>query len=187
MPSAILNMDGNRTSQPSLAAGQYCRALPSMAAAVGIRAASVAEWRNDAPGQVRSCTQRNMRNFCAAAPIRRAPLCPLQDNTLLSGCWYPDEDICKARRFQTLDWLKKQKKIVKLGLNADAGYFTVSMLQTLTIMRKGLNGADADDYPASENRWLKDHTKKTLPSTPQETDRGKAVKADKRGEPALVK
>ena len=57
--------------------GSTAAALPSMAAIVGMRAARVAECRNDRPGQVRSWTHKNMPNFCAAAPINSASLCPL--------------------------------------------------------------------------------------------------------------
>ncbi len=48
VPSVTLNIEGNLSAQPALPAGQYCRALPSMAVTVGIRAESVAECRNDA-------------------------------------------------------------------------------------------------------------------------------------------
>ena len=43
--------------------GQYWRALPSMAATPWMQAARLAECRNEAPGQVRSWTQRNMPYF----------------------------------------------------------------------------------------------------------------------------
>src|SRR5271169_2755726 len=67
VPSATLNRPGYFLAHGLLAAGQYCRPFPSTAATVGILAASDADCKNDAPGQVRSCTQRNMPNFWAAA------------------------------------------------------------------------------------------------------------------------
>src|SRR4030042_1729938 len=72
VPSETSNMLGNRSAQPRLAAGQYCRALPSTAATVGTRAARLAECRKDDPGTDKACTQRNIPYFCAAAPINNA-------------------------------------------------------------------------------------------------------------------
>ena len=83
-----------------------------------------------------------------------APLCPLQQNTVKSGLWYADEDICRARKFQSLSWVKKQKRIAKLGLTAQDGLFTVKMLNCLDRISKSLKGADPDDID-SEAKWLK--------------------------------
>src|SRR5207253_843375 len=54
------------------------RASASIAATPGTCAASPAECTRDAPGHVRSCTQRNILYFCAAAAISSDWLCPLQ-------------------------------------------------------------------------------------------------------------
>ncbi len=48
-----------------------------MAATPGTWAARPAEWISDAPGQVRSCTHKNMPYFRAAAAINSDWLCPL--------------------------------------------------------------------------------------------------------------
>src|SRR5579862_3397864 len=69
IPSWILKIPGNLSSQAWFAAGTYWRALASMAATPGTCAASPAEWISDAPGHVRSCTHRNILFFCAAAAI----------------------------------------------------------------------------------------------------------------------
>jgi ribosome biogenesis protein Tsr3 len=61
-----------------LPAGQYCRPFPSIAAIVGSRAAMLAECKKENPGQVKSCTHRNMPYFWAAAPINKASVWPLQ-------------------------------------------------------------------------------------------------------------
>src|SRR5262249_45052152 len=54
---------GQRPCQGRLAAGQYWRAYDSMAATPGTCAARPAEWISEAPGQVKSCTHRNMPYF----------------------------------------------------------------------------------------------------------------------------
>src|ERR1700733_8794728 len=76
-PSVTLKRPGYFFAHSLLACGQYCRLLPSTAAPVGMRAAGEADCRNDAPGQVRSCTQTNMPNFCAAAASSSESVCPL--------------------------------------------------------------------------------------------------------------
>jgi len=83
----------------------------------------------------------------------------LQQNTLERGVWYADEGICRARRLQTLPWLKKQKRIAKLGLTVDDGFFTVMMLDSIRVVTKHLKGADPDDF-ASEQKWLKHRAEK---------------------------
>ena len=88
-----------------------------------------------------------------------APLCPLQENTIKHGIWFADEGICRAKRFQTLPWIKKQKKIVKQGLTVDDGFFSVRMLETIQVVTKNLKGADPDNIN-SEKQWLKERLEK---------------------------
>ena len=52
-----------------------------------------------------------------------APLCPIQQDTMEHGRWYADEQICKAKKFQNVPWIDKQRRIAKLGLAVDAGLF----------------------------------------------------------------
>src|SRR5213593_2072093 len=78
MPSLTRNSPGNLLSHALFAAGTYSRAFPSMPETPGTWAARPAEWIKDAPGQVRSCTQRNILYFRPAAAISNAWLCPLQ-------------------------------------------------------------------------------------------------------------
>src|SRR5882672_919276 len=77
VPSFTMNNPGNRLSQGLLAAGIYCRELASTPATPGTRAAIPTECINDAPGQVRSWTVRNIPYFCAAAAISIACDWPL--------------------------------------------------------------------------------------------------------------
>src|SRR5438094_774456 len=78
IPSLTRKIPGNFCSQGLFALGMYWRALASTAVTRGTRAASPTECTRDAPGQVRSCTHRNMLCFCAAAAMSSAWLCPLQ-------------------------------------------------------------------------------------------------------------
>src|SRR5579859_3253650 len=68
-PSVMRKMPGKRSSHGRLAAGTYWREFDSMADTPGTCAASPAEWISDAPGQLRSCTHRNMPYLRAAAAI----------------------------------------------------------------------------------------------------------------------
>jgi hypothetical protein len=88
-----------------------------------------------------------------------APLCPIQRNTLENGIWYADEPVCKAKKYQDIPWIKKQKQIAKMGLSDEDGFFTVRMLNTLKVLPKNIKGADPDD-PDSESKWIHDHSSK---------------------------
>lgn len=82
-----------------------------------------------------------------------APICPLDDG----GIWYPDEKICKVRRFQQEQWVKNQKKIKKVG-NYDTGYFTKEMLDRRLFVKKGIKGIDPEkDEPRQIKKWLHEH------------------------------
>lgn len=83
-----------------------------------------------------------------------APLCPAQPGSIEHGLWYTDEAICRARRFQRLPWIRKLKRIAKLGLAVDDGFFTMGMLEAIQAITKSLKGADPDDWD-SEQKWLK--------------------------------
>ena len=73
------------------------------------------------------------------------------------GVWYSDEEVCRAKVHQNVDFVQKQKRIVKAGITYEAGYFTVEMLRMLGRVNAGSIGADPDNYPTSENRWLAEH------------------------------
>ena len=86
-----------------------------------------------------------------------APLCPLDASSLGGGLWYPDEDICKVRRFQQDRWIKNQKKIKKVG-SYETGYFTKEMLDRRLFVKKGIKGIDPDkDGPTQIKKWLDSH------------------------------
>ena len=91
-----------------------------------------------------------------------APLCPLQQNTMDGGIWYPDEEICRRRDFQNLPWISKQKAIVKAKAPSDR-YFTVQMLEAIKQVRKGIEGIDPDqpleEALKAEKKWVLEHQK----------------------------
>ena len=86
-----------------------------------------------------------------------APICPLQQNTTDSGIWYPGEEICVAKKFQTLPWIKKQKAIAKVEAPTDR-YFTVKMLEAIKQVRRGIEGISPDQpleqAKKAERKWL---------------------------------
>jgi hypothetical protein len=69
--------------------------------------------------------------------------------------WYPDEDICSLRRFASVDWVRKQKLIVKKHGSVD-GFFTARMLQVIKKVSKGITGANPDSGIDAEKRWFRD-------------------------------
>ncbi len=87
---------------------------------------------------------------CRSFETCEAPLCPLEDCS--NYIWYPDEAVCKLRRVIP-DWVKKQRRIVKVGAPPD-NYFTVEMLNVLNQIRKGITGANPDDEEG-ESKWLR--------------------------------
>jgi len=104
-----------------------------------------------------------------------ASLCPLANN-LQHLIWYPDEDICTAKRFQTLSWVKKQKAIAKAQPPGDR-YFTEEMLGAIKQVRRGIEGISPDqpieEATRAEKRWIADK-------------RGSRVIADKTSGPSRV-
>ncbi len=86
-----------------------------------------------------------------------APLCPLDKVSLEQGIWYPDEGICKAKAYQSLEWIKNQKKIVK-RTNDYNTYYTVEMLDRHIKVTSAIKGLDPDkDFKAELKKWLKAH------------------------------
>lgn len=81
-----------------------------------------------------------------------AQLCPLESD-LAYHLWYPDEQVCRSRKFSKLSWLKTQKKIAKLKLSPDIGYFTVDMLELINRVSRGIKGTNPDK-PHSKDRWI---------------------------------
>lgn len=112
-----------------------------------------------------------------------ALLCPLDENSIRNGIWYPDEEICRARKFQTLPWVRKQKRIARLGLTVDAGLFTVEMLAAVSQIRRGIKGINPDQplekAKEDEEKWIAE--KKGGRVTAKQAHKTSRVIATKRG------
>lgn len=96
------------------------------------------------------------RNQCKKFDSCGAPLCPLDKGSLEHGIWYSDEESCESVEFRMMPWVKRQRKINKKATNDK--YFTYGMLDRDIIIRKGIEGIDADRDEASQlTIWLKNH------------------------------
>jgi len=77
-----------------------------------------------------------------------APLCPLDAESLRRGLWYPDEEICRNKRFSKLRWIKVQRRIARLHAEHGVrGFFTYEMLCSIRQVRRGIKGLDSDHPP----------------------------------------
>jgi hypothetical protein len=104
-----------------------------------------------------------------------APMCPMDENSL-KCIWYPDEEICMSSAYGNLTWIKAQKKIVKAAAQTNR-YFTLEMLQTNCIIRKGVIGLDPDiDEKPQLQRWLKEHPAKRILSEEEKKARTQRIK-----------
>jgi hypothetical protein len=97
---------------------------------------------------------------CKKLDTCNAPLCPLDEQSLKHGIWYPDEEVCAFRAFVNLAWVQNQKKILKRSARTDR-YFTLSMLERNCIIRGGIEGLDPDEAEEYQlKKWLRDHPEK---------------------------
>jgi len=97
---------------------------------------------------------------CKKYDTCNAPLCPLDEQSLKHGIWYPDEEICPARAYTNVAWIQNQKKMLKRSARVDR-YFTLTMLERNCIVKSGIEGLDpdeAEDYQLK--KWLRDHPEK---------------------------
>ena len=96
---------------------------------------------------------------CPSCKMCDAPLCPL-DKDIQWRYWFPDESICKDRKFGMLDWIKNQRKIKKRTLD-NSRYFTLEMLNRNCVIRRGIKGLNPDLPCDTEEerirRWLARH------------------------------
>jgi len=111
-----------------------------------------------------------------------APLCPLDENSITNQIWYPGvEEICSRKDFQSLDWIQKQKAIVKAKAPAEK-YFTVPMLQAINQVRKGIQGLDPahplEKAKEAEKGWIAE--KKSGRVIAEQTQKARRVVAKKK-------
>lgn len=106
-----------------------------------------------------------------------APICPINEKGTIYHIWYPDEEVCRSREQQRLPWVRKQKRIAKLGLGSDIGFFTVKMLNSVARISRGMKGADPDDID-SVPKWLSQRVERQGVA-PLEMPPNKAIKRGK--------
>jgi hypothetical protein len=99
-----------------------------------------------------------------------APMCP-RDTGLANTAWFADEPICRLH--DVPEWVKRQRKIAKTGVNETAGCFTLPMLERRCMIKKGLTGIDPDctdlEWEVAEKRWLEKHPEmKPIPDEDRE-------------------
>lgn len=86
-----------------------------------------------------------------------APLCPLDEDSLKNGIWYPDEEICRKRGCKKIKFVQNQTKISKRCEDVSK-YFTYEMLNSLQVVRKGIVGLDPDkDEEKQLKEWRRNY------------------------------
>jgi hypothetical protein len=85
-------------------------------------------------------------------------MCP-RDKGAANTTWFADEEICRLH--DVPEWVKRQRKIVKTGIDETAGCFTLPMLERRCIVGKKITGIDPDGTDAerkkAEKDWLDRH------------------------------
>ena len=93
-----------------------------------------------------------------------APMCP-RDTGAAKTAWFADEPVCRLH--DVPEWVKRQRKIVKINATETTGCFTLPMLERDCMIKKGITGIDPDstdlERKAAEKTWLEKHpTKKPV-------------------------
>jgi len=98
------------------------------------------------------------REQCRYFESCSAPLCPLDKDGLMSGVWFPDEEICIVN--EPPYWVERQVKLSKRTKDMGTQY-TFNMVKWKCMIKKNINGIDPEDsmpkLRKSEKMWLKDH------------------------------
>lgn len=114
------------------------------------------------------------RPDCSKYDTCSAPLCPLDEETLSYGIWYPDEEICTKH---AEPWIKTQKKIAKKAKDI-YHYFTLQMLQRNCVIAKNIDGLDPDKPRADQlKKWLKTHPSKRVLTDEERANRMKRLRS----------
>ena len=87
-----------------------------------------------------------------------APMCP-RDAGVVQTAWFAGEPVCRLH--EVPEWVKRQRKIAKTGIDETAGCFTLPMLEHRCVIGKKIAGIDPDGDKAeregTEKNWLKRH------------------------------
>ena len=94
---------------------------------------------------------------CYRYEICSAPICPLNEESLREGQFFPGEDTCQSREYRREHWARVQRRINRKVRNQDR-YFTYEMLLNITKVTLTLKGLDPN-RPQKEQLavWLKHH------------------------------
>lgn len=90
-----------------------------------------------------------------------APLCPMDEKSLVQASWFPNEEICKKRHPDGRPpWINTQKKIAKQTKDLDTSY-THKMLCAITHVPHTITGMDPNNpLSEGENKWFKKNRKR---------------------------
>lgn len=102
-------------------------------------------------------------NECRHIDVCNAPLCPLDEESMKHGVWYPDEDICRYRKYRSMMFIQKQQLVAQRAIDPTK-YFTLEMLNRNIVIKKGITGIDPDQEievaDRAERKWIQDHPEK---------------------------
>jgi len=119
---------------------------------------------------------------CRYFAICNASICPAMNSD--TGVWFPDEGICRRRRYSSvLRWIKIQKRISRKTIFRDF-YFTTSSLEKIRRVSRKTMGKNPDkNNPRYPTQKHPEFTEKTVaktgvsciacPSTPSTATNGK--------------
>ena len=104
-----------------------------------------------------------------------APICPLDEVSLRTGIWYPDESICRKHLH---NWIQHQKKIAKKAKNKEK-YFTFDMLKRDCIIGNGIEGLDPHSEEAPQlEKWFEKHPIISAERRRANKEKGRALAAN---------
>ena len=87
-----------------------------------------------------------------------APMCP-RDKVTVYTAWFAGEPVCRLH--DVPEWVKRQRKIAKIGIDETAGCFTLPMLERRCVIGKKITGIDPDgdetERKEAEKIWLEKH------------------------------
>ena len=121
-----------------------------------------------------------MKSKCRYYETCSAPLCPLDQQSLDHGAWFPDEEICRVQPGPA--FVKRQKALAR-KLDFEAGCFTVRMLERRCKATQSLSGLDPDKGPPHdhEEKWLADHPKYVASQAQKENSKRQLEALKKQG------
>ena len=92
-----------------------------------------------------------MMENCSRFNYFSANLCPL-DRRRYERVWYPDEDYCHRTDIRP-DWVNIQMRVKRIVKDKEK-FFTVTMLEAIDKVYKGLKGIDPESKETPD-QWIK--------------------------------